>query len=70
MTEHERDARRKERRAERDSVIGGTFDSIEQGEPDISTERLLASTADICLCDIDRVISALHRTGRFKKVSH
>lgn len=68
MTAYDQEIRQKERQMERDSIIGGIFDAIEQGEPNISTERLLASTASIAHCSVDRVISALHRTERFKKV--
>lgn len=61
MTEHERNARQQERRAERDAIILGIYDALEASEPDISTERLLEQTAVSAHCHIDRVLDALRR---------
>lgn len=36
-------------------------------DDDVSTERLLALTADYCACEIDEVIEALVADGRFRK---
>jgi hypothetical protein len=44
--------------------ITGICDSLEEGDPEISTERLLAMTADSARCDIDDVVEALIQTGR------
>ncbi len=64
MNEHQRDQDQKERQAKKDNIIVGIYDSIEDGEPDISTERLLQQTADSAHCEVDRVIYALHRQNR------
>jgi hypothetical protein len=32
---------------------------FEEGEPDISTERLLQQTADLSNCDVSEVVEAL-----------
>jgi len=49
---------------ERAMEITGICDSIEEGGPDISTERLLAMTADSARCDVDDVVEAMIQTGR------
>ena len=41
-----------------------TYDRIEAGEPDISTERLLVMTAEQCRCDVSDVVEALIREQR------
>lgn len=64
MNAHDQEIRQRERVEERDAFILGIYKSIESGEPDISTERLLATTADSAKCGIDRVISALRRDGK------
>lgn len=42
--------------------IRAAYVRIEEGEPDISTERLLQMTADQCRCDVADVCEALHET--------
>lgn len=61
MNARDQEIRQKDRQAERDAIICGIYNAIETGEPDISTERLLESTACVAHCEIDRVISALRR---------
>jgi len=39
--------------------ILATWSRLEENNPDISTERLLALVADICGCDIDDVVYVL-----------
>ena len=45
----------------KDAQILALYDMFEEGEPDISTGRLLQQTADAAHCEVDRVCSALHR---------
>jgi len=47
---------------DRAQQIVAFYDLIEDGEPDISTERLLAMTANAASCDVDDVIEALELT--------
>jgi hypothetical protein len=44
---------------ERAKQIRSVWDSIEEGEPEISTERLIEMTATKCKCDTDDVVEAL-----------
>lgn len=46
----------------RAEYIRGVYDVIEEGDPDISTERLLQMTADGCECDTGDVAEALRLT--------
>lgn len=68
MNEYDRNASQQERMAERDAVIVGIYDAIEDGDPDISTEHLLQQTADSAHCEVDRVVSALRRQERIVPV--
>ena len=43
--------------------IVATFEMIDESEDDISTERLLAMTADMCGVDVDDVVAALIEEG-------
>ncbi len=43
--------------------IVATFEMIDEFEDDISTERLLAMTADMCGVDVDDVVDALIEEG-------
>lgn len=45
----------------KDKQILDALDTIETGEPDISTERLIAMAADMCGVDYSRVVDAMHR---------
>lgn len=40
---------------------------FEENEPDISTERLMAQTADFCKCDVSDVADALYAQEEAKK---
>jgi len=49
-----------------DKVLAA-YDSFEEAEPDISTERLLSMTADSTGLTIENVIAALAAAGRLEK---
>jgi hypothetical protein len=48
---------------DRAQQIVAFYDLIEDGEPEISTERLLAMSASAAGCDVDDVIEALQVSG-------
>ncbi len=48
------------------SQILVTYARIEEGEPEISTERLLQMTADACKCDVADVCDALYKQSGAK----
>ncbi len=57
----EEGARQRQKMLERDQAILAMYSVFEEQEPDISTERLIAQTADAVECDYGRVVSALYR---------
>jgi hypothetical protein len=47
--------------------ICAAWDMFEENEPDISTERLMAQTADFCKCDVSDVADALYAQQEHQK---
>jgi hypothetical protein len=50
-------------RTERDQLIISIWEMIEDAEPDISTERLMAMVENDTGADYHRIIEALERAG-------
>jgi len=55
----QRHPRRRNQIAMSDNQILAVYVSMEESEPDISTERLLAMCADACKCTVEEVVNAL-----------
>jgi len=52
--------------AKLDKLIIAAWEVIEDAEPDISTERLMAMVEDDTGADIFRIVDALERAGRLR----